>query len=53
MYISKTIKTCSNYHTGFLIFLFTADYVKIKKGLELVSRSHFSQNLFLFINVIT
>ena len=44
IYISKTIKTC---HTDFLGFLFTEDYLKIKKGLELVSRPRFSQNFYL------
>ena len=47
IYISKIIKTCPNHHTDFLRFLFTEDYLKIKIGLELVSRPHFSQNLFI------
>ena len=45
--ISKTIKICPNHHTDFLRFLFTEDCLKIKKGLELVSRPHFSQNFLM------
>ena len=45
--ISKTIKTCLNHHTDFLKFRFAEDYLKIKKRLEIVSRSHFSQNFFI------
>ena len=40
--ISKTIKICLNQQTDLLRFLFTGHYLKIKKGLELVSRPHFS-----------
>ena len=39
---SKTIEICPNQHADLLTFLFTEDSLKIKKGLELVSRSHFS-----------
>ena len=39
---SKTIKICPNQHANLLKFLFTTDSLKIKKGLELVSRPHFS-----------
>ena len=42
MCISKTIKICPNQHSDLLGFLFTEDPVKNKKGLELVSRQHFS-----------
>ena len=45
--ISKTIKICPNQHTDLLRFLFTGDSLKIKKGLELVSRSHFSSNFWI------
>ena len=44
-YISKTIKTCPNHDTDFLSF-FLRD-LKIKKGLELVSRAQFLQNFFM------
>ena len=37
----KTIKICPNQFADFLRFLFTEDSLKIKKGLELVSRPHF------------
>ena len=39
---SKTIKICQNQHAHLLKFLFTDDSLKIEKGLELVSRPHFS-----------
>ena len=42
MCISKTIKIYPNQHADLLRFLFTEDFLKIKKGLELVFRSHFS-----------
>ena len=38
---SKAIEISSNQHTDLLRFLFTKDYLKIKKDLELVSRPHF------------
>ena len=50
---SKTIKICPNQHVDLLQFLFTEDYLKTKKGLEIVSRSHFSYNFlikFFYIN---
>ena len=36
------IKICPNQDTELLRFLFTKDYLKTEKGLELVSRPHFS-----------
>ena len=42
--ISKAIEISPNQYTGLLRFLFTEDSLKIEKGLELVSRSHFSNN---------
>ena len=39
---SKTIKNCPNQNTDLPRFLFKEDSLKIKKGLELVSRPHFS-----------
>ena len=41
IHIRKIIRICPNNHTDCLRFLFTEDYMKIKKGLELVSRPHF------------
>ena len=38
----RTIKIYPNQHTEFHRFLSTEDSLKIKKGLELVPRSHFS-----------
>ena len=46
MCISKTIKICPNQDTDLLRFLFKEGSLKIKKGLELVSRPHFSYNFF-------
>ena len=43
---SKTIKIYPNQLADFLRFLFTEVSLKIKKGLELVSRSHFSWKFF-------
>ena len=39
---SKAIKICPNQHADLHRILFTEDSLKIKKGLELVSRPHFS-----------
>ena len=36
------VKISPNQHAGLFRFLFTEDSLKIKKGLELVFRSHFS-----------
>ena len=44
---SKAIKIGPNQHADLLRFLFTEDSLKIKKGLELVSRPHFSYNFFI------
>ena len=43
---SKAIKICKNQHTDLLRFLFTEDYLKIEKGLELVSRPCFLIEMF-------
>ena len=40
------MKICPNEHADLLRFLFKVDSLKIKKGLELVSRLHFSNNFF-------
>ena len=48
---SKAIELCLNQHADLLRFLFMEDFLKIKMGLELVSRSHFSKN-FLIKNFI-
>ena len=45
--ISKTIKIFPNHHTDLFWFLFTEDSLKIKKGLALVSRPHFSLDFFI------
>ena len=42
--INKAIEISPNQHAGLLRFLFTEDTLKIEKGLELVSRPHFSEN---------
>ena len=39
---SKTSKIWPNQYMNFLRFHFMEDFLKIKKGLELVSRPHFS-----------
>ena len=44
---SKAIEICPNRDADFLRFLFTEDSLKIKKGLELVSRSHLLQNFMI------
>ena len=44
---SKAIKICPNQHVHLLRFLFTEDSLNIKKGLELVSRPHCSQNFLI------
>ena len=38
---TTSIGICPNQHTDLLIFLFTGGSLKIKRGLELVSRPHF------------
>ena len=43
---SKAIEICPNQHADLLRMLFVEDFWKIKKGLELVSRPHFSYNFF-------
>ena len=43
MCISKTVKICPNQHTDLLRFLSTDDSLKMKKGLELVSRPRFME----------
>ena len=42
------IEISSNQHTDLLRFLLTEDSLKNKKGLELVSKSHFSKNLLIY-----
>ena len=44
---SKAIGICPNQHADLLRFLFTENSLKIKKGLELVSRPYFSHNFFI------
>ena len=44
---TTTIQICQNYHVYLLRFLYTEDSLKIKKGLELVSRPHFSYNFLI------
>ena len=51
---SKVIKICPNQYADFVRILFTEDSLKTKKGLELVSTPHFSQNFLikhLFCNI--
>ena len=48
--LGKIIKICPNQHTELLKFLFTEDFLKIKKGLELVSRP--PSYIFLIKNVL-
>ena len=40
----KSIKICPDQHADLHRIFFTEDFLKIKKGLELVSRPHFSKN---------
>ena len=47
---SKATEIRPDQHADLLGILFTEDSLKIKKGLELVSRPHFSYN-FLLKNV--
>ena len=47
MYNGKVIEISPNHHVGLLRFLFTEDSLKIKKGLELVSRPHFPYNFMI------
>ena len=42
IYNSKAFKICPNQHADLLRIVFTKDSLKIKKGLGLVSRPHFS-----------
>ena len=44
--LPKLSKFYPNQYTNLLRFLFTEDFLKIKKGLELVFRPHFSYNFF-------
>ena len=44
---SKAIEICPNQHADRLGILFKEDSLKIKKGLELVSRQHFSYNFLI------
>ena len=44
---TKAIEICPNQHADLLEILFTEDSLKIKKGLELVSRPHFSYNFLI------
>ena len=48
-YLIAKLKICQNQHAHFLRFLFTEDYLQIKRGLKLVSRPHFSQNFSINI----
>ena len=51
---SKAIEICPNQDADLLRFFFTDDYLKIKKGLERVSKPHFSHNFLikiLFCNI--
>ena len=48
---NKAIEICPNQHRALLRILFTEDSLKIKKGLELVSRPDFSYH-FLIKNFI-
>ena len=41
---SKGFEICSNQHVDLYGIAFTEDSLKIKKGLELVSRPHFPNN---------
>ena len=41
---AKLSKFIQNQHVDLLRIIFTKDFLKIKKGVELVSRPHFSQN---------
>ena len=50
----KETKICPNQHAYLLGFPLTEDSLKIRNGLELVSRSHFSHNFlmtFFFCNI--
>ena len=46
---NKAIKIYSNRNAGLLRIFFTEDSLKIKKGLELVFRSHFLYNFLIKI----
>ena len=53
--IGKTIKFSPNQYTNLLRFYFTGAFLKIKKGLELVSRPYFSYNfwqIFFFVKLL-
>ena len=45
--LGKPIKICPNQHIDLFRFHFTEDSLKIKKGLEIVSRSHFLLNFLI------
>ena len=47
VYNSKTAKICPNQHAELIRLLFKEDSIKIKKGLELVSSSHFALNFVI------
>ena len=51
IHVLAKLKICPNKLTDLPKFLFTEDSLKIKKGLELVSRSHFSY-VFLIKNFL-
>ena len=44
---NKAIKISLNQHVDLFRFLFTEDSLKIEKGLELVSKQHFSQKFLI------
>ena len=43
----KSIKICPNQHADLHRIFFIEGFLKIKKGLELVSRPHFWKNFFI------
>ena len=47
MFNSKAIEICPNQHADLFRILFTENSWKIKKGLELASRLHFSNNFLI------
>ena len=47
IYNSKTIKICLDQHPDLFRFSFTEDSLKIKKGLELVFKPHFTLNFLI------
>ena len=44
---SKAIEICPSQYADLLGFLYSEDSLKINKGLELVSRPHFSKNFWI------